>query len=205
MINGQPIKQVKNTTFLGVVIDEHLTWNDHIDLITKKVIKSTGIISKIRHFTNFNTLKLVYYALVYPYLIYGNLIWGNTYKKRLQKLINIQKKIIRLMMFKSYSEHSEPLFNEAKILNIEKINDFLISLFMFRYHYLDNLPKYFTNYYVTNNKIYEHNARNASKLHKSYSRTNFVKHSLHNKGVNIWNELNTDLKNLKSYCTFKKK
>jgi hypothetical protein len=45
------------------------------------------------------------------------------------------------MMFKSYSEHSEPLFNEAKILNIviEKINDFLISLFMFRYHYLDNL------------------------------------------------------------------
>jgi hypothetical protein len=45
------------------------------------------------------------------------------------------------MMFTSYSEHSEPLFNEAKILNIviEKINDFLISLFMFRYHYLDNL------------------------------------------------------------------
>jgi hypothetical protein len=35
-------------------------------------------------------------------------------------------------MFKSYSEHSEPLFNEAKILNIEKINDFLISLFMFQ-------------------------------------------------------------------------
>ncbi len=135
-INGQPIKQVKNTTFLGVIIDEHLTWNDHIDLIMKKVIKSTGIISKIRHFTNFNTLKLVYYALVYPYLTYGNLIWGNTYRKRLQKLINIQKKIIRLMMFKSYSEHSEPLFNGAKILNIEKINDFLTSLFMFRYHYL---------------------------------------------------------------------
>jgi hypothetical protein len=36
--NGKPIKQVKNTTFLsGVVINEHLTWNDHIDLITKKL------------------------------------------------------------------------------------------------------------------------------------------------------------------------
>ncbi len=44
----------------------------------------------------------------------------------------------------------------------------------------------------------------ASKIQKPYSRTNFVKHSLHNKGVNIWNGLNTDLKNLKSYCTFKK-
>lgn len=69
-INEQPIKQVRNTTFLGVIIDEHLTWNDHIDSITKKVIKSAGITSKIRHFTNLNTLKPVYYALVYPYLIY---------------------------------------------------------------------------------------------------------------------------------------
>ena len=115
-INEQPIKQVKNTTFLGVIIDEYLTWNDHIDLLTKKIIKSKEIISKIRHFTNLNTLKLAYYALVYPYLIYGNLIWGNTYKKRLEKLMNIQKKIIRLMTFKSYTKHSEPLFNEFLIL-----------------------------------------------------------------------------------------
>ena len=204
-INEQPIKQVKNTTFLGVIIDEYLTWNDHIDLLTKKIIKSTGIISKIRHFTNLNTLKLVYYALVYPYLIYGNLIWGNTYKKRLQKLMNIQKKIIRLMTFKSYTEHSEPLFNKLNILNIKKINDFLTSLFMFRFHYLNNLPKYFTDYYVTNNKVHDHNTRNASKLHKSYSRTNYVKHSLCNNGVDIWNKLTPDLKNTKSYDIFKKK
>ena len=38
-INEQPIKQVKNTTFLGVIIDEYLTWNDHIDLLTKKNYK----------------------------------------------------------------------------------------------------------------------------------------------------------------------
>ena len=129
-INEQPIKQVKNTTFLGVIIDEYLTSNDHIDLLTKKIIKSTGIVSKIRHFTNSNTLTLVYYALVYPYLIYGNLIWGNTCKNRLQKLMNIQKKIISLMTFKSYSRHSEPLFNKLNILNIKKINDFLTSLFV---------------------------------------------------------------------------
>ena len=65
-----------------------------MDLIAKKVIKSAGVIAKIRHFTNLNALKLIYYALVYPYLIYGNIIWGNTYKKRIQKLMNIQKKIV---------------------------------------------------------------------------------------------------------------
>jgi hypothetical protein len=48
---------------------------------------------------------------------------------------------------------------------------------MFRYHHLKILPEYFTNYFVTNNKIHEHNTRNASKLFKCYKRTNYVKHS----------------------------
>jgi hypothetical protein len=94
-INKEKLKQVKNITFLGIVIYECLTWNEHVDLIAKKVIKSAGVIAKIRHFTNLNALKLICYDLVYPFLIYGNIIWGNTYKKRIQKLMNIQKKQIK--------------------------------------------------------------------------------------------------------------
>ena len=85
-VNNQSILQVRSTTFLGVIIDEYLTWKDHINTVTKKVIKSGGIIAKLRHYTNKNTLKLTYYALVYPYLIYGNLLSGNTYKKRIPNL-----------------------------------------------------------------------------------------------------------------------
>ena len=90
-INEENIKQVQNINFLGIVIDEFLTWRDHIDLIAKKIIKCAAIISRIRHFTNLNSLKLIYYALVYPYLTYGNLIWGNAYKSHIRKLVNIQK------------------------------------------------------------------------------------------------------------------
>ena len=87
-INGKNIEQVKSTTFLGIIIDECLTWKDHIAKVAKKIIRAAGIIAKIRHFVNRNTLKLIYYALVYPYLIYGNLTWGNTYKSRIQKIMN---------------------------------------------------------------------------------------------------------------------
>ena len=115
-INNESIKRVEKITFLGIVIDEFLTWRDHIDLIAKKIIKCAAIISRIRHFTNLNSLKLIYYALVYPYLTYGNLIWGNAYKSHIQKLVNIQKKIIRLMTFKSYFDNAKPIFNDLKIL-----------------------------------------------------------------------------------------
>ena len=120
LINNENIKQVKNTTFLGIVIDEFLTWSEHLNFISKKITKCAAIISKIRHYTNLNSLKLIYYALVYPYLIYGNLIWGNTYKSRIQKLVNIQKKIVRLMTFKSYFDSSEPIFKDLQILNLLK-------------------------------------------------------------------------------------
>ncbi len=85
------IKQVKNTTFLEVIVNEFLTWSDHLDLTTKNIIKCAAIISRIRHFTNLNSLKLIYYELVYPYLAYGNLIWGNTYRSCIKKLVNTQK------------------------------------------------------------------------------------------------------------------
>ena len=90
--NKENIKQEKHSTFPGIVIDEFLTWYNHLDLVAKKMIKCAAIISRIRHYTTLNSLKLIYYALVYPYLINGNLIWGNTYKSRIQKLMKIQKK-----------------------------------------------------------------------------------------------------------------
>jgi hypothetical protein len=76
-INNDIVEQVPCVKFLGVLIDQELTWKN-ICSVLKNIIKSAGLIAKLRHFTNKNTSKLIYYALVYPYLTYGNLVWGNT-------------------------------------------------------------------------------------------------------------------------------
>ena len=109
-IDDQNIKQVENSKFLGVMINEHLSWKTRIDLVMQKVTKTTGIISKIRHYVSQNCLQMIYYALVYPYLTYGNIVWGNTDHSKLGKLVILQKKIIRLMTFSSYNEHSDPIY-----------------------------------------------------------------------------------------------
>ena len=74
-----------------------------------------------------------------------------------------------------------------------------MAIFMFRYHHLQNLPVVF----VTNNQIHKHNTRNASKLLKSFKRTNYVKHTLCNKGIDVWNELEPEFKSIKNYHSFK--
>ena len=67
-INNDVIKLVKNTTFLCMVIDESLTWCDHLDLSLKKYNKCAAIVLRIRHFINLTSLTLIYYSLVYPCL-----------------------------------------------------------------------------------------------------------------------------------------
>ena len=57
------------------------------------------------------------------------------------------------MTFKSYFDHTEPIFNDLKILNLYKLNDFLTSLFMFRHFHLQNLPEIFNKYFLTNKNI----------------------------------------------------
>ena len=174
-INNENIRQEKclYVTFLGIFIDEFLTWGNHLNFMKKKLIKRAAIISRIRHFTTPNTLKLIYYVLVYPYLIYGNYIWGNAYKSRIEKVKKIQKNIVRLMTFKSYSEHAESIFQELQILNIYKVNDYLISKFIIRYFHLKNLPEIFPNCFLANKEIHNYITRSTSSLHKRCNKKNY--------------------------------
>ena len=65
------IKQVTETKFLGILIDQHLSWNPHNDFASKKILKSgVGIITKARFYLSSQTLMTLYYSLVYPFSAY---------------------------------------------------------------------------------------------------------------------------------------
>ena len=71
--------------------------------------------------------------------------------------MNVQKKIVRLICFKSYTDHSEPLFLDLKILNIYKINDYLCSIFMYRFIYCqNNMPDFYCGYFKQNNELHNY-------------------------------------------------
>ena len=83
-IKDQKIEQVTNTNFLGVNIDQNLSWKYHIKNVATKISKLTGIMARARHHL---PLKTLYSAMVYPYLspsylslgkLSGN-SWKNTY------------------------------------------------------------------------------------------------------------------------------
>ena len=48
MLNGNVLQRVEEIGFLGIVTDKHLTWKNHIDYITKKILRIAGLLCKIR-------------------------------------------------------------------------------------------------------------------------------------------------------------
>ena len=73
-IGGWSLIQSNVTKFLGVYIDEHLTWKYHINFVCKQIAKSIGILFRTRFYLSCKTKLMLYYTLIYPYITYGRLL-----------------------------------------------------------------------------------------------------------------------------------
>jgi len=49
LIDGHILERIDRTQFLGIIIDSKLTWSDHVQYISLKILKSLGIMSKLRN------------------------------------------------------------------------------------------------------------------------------------------------------------
>ena len=119
-ITGGVIQHTTCMKFLGLHIDQNLTWDEHIKVCQSRLSSARYAINKVRRLVPMHALKNIYYTLVYPHLIYGIVLWGNTFETHLKKLVISQKKIVRSMLGAEYTDHTHPLFLQ---LNLLKLND----------------------------------------------------------------------------------
>ena len=77
IIENNVLEQVDNIKFLGVYIDQHLTWKTHVNFFAAKISKSVGLLYKAKCYLPSKSLRTLYYALIYPYLTYCNSIWAS--------------------------------------------------------------------------------------------------------------------------------
>ena len=96
-INGQKLKEVSETKFLGVIIDNKLDWTSHIHELNKKLRSAAALISKIRHWIPEEHYLKIYHALFESHLTYGISVWGGISDSRLNKNFTVQKHCIRVL------------------------------------------------------------------------------------------------------------
>lgn len=161
-ISGEKIKPTTSTTYLGVILDQHLSYDKHISNLVPGLTRAVGLLSKIRHYVPQSTLRSIYFSLFHSKLIYGLQIWIHGNKELIKKVQTIQNKALRVISFKNYREHSSPLY---KKLNILKLSDYvkLLNCLLIHDKFNNKLPDVFHDFVLPVNEIHSYNTRNSCK------------------------------------------
>lgn len=181
LLDGNPLKQVNQTKFLGVKIDENLNWRFHIDDVCLKLSKMIGILYRIRHNLTNEALISIYYTLCYPHLIYCVSIWGCTWTSFLKKLIIVQNKIFRCIFFMKKFDSTTEIYKTYNILNFQSIQKYFLMLLIFRSFKVNKVFKVIDNV--------SHTRRNNLNLVCPVFRTVLFNNSVISYGPKLFNRL----------------
>ena len=89
-MGGSIITATDKLKYIGVIIDDKITWIPHMTNVKNKVSYGIGILFKARNFLKSNALVNLYYSFIYPYLLYCIEAWGNAINCYLNQLYLIQ-------------------------------------------------------------------------------------------------------------------
>ena len=94
LINDKEVERVGSIRFLGVLLDEHLSWKEHTRYTENKIAKNISLLYRAKLFLGKHFLLAVYYSYIHTHLNYANLSWASTNRTNLKKLLSQQKNII---------------------------------------------------------------------------------------------------------------
>ena len=152
-------------SFLGLVLNETLSWKSHVNKISMKILHVIGAMRRIKRIVNLGILLKIYNSLILSRIHFSILCWA-TENKRIFKL---QKKVTRIISKSSYNTHTDPLFKKHKLLKVKDI--FSIQCLKFYYNYChQKTPKYFNGMFHNIDTIHNHNTRRGYTIHTPSSK-----------------------------------
>ena len=75
-LNGKGIYETNTVKYLGIKIDKNLTWASHVNDVAVKFNKANAMLSKVRHYVDRKTLKMIYHSIFESHLYYSSLVWA---------------------------------------------------------------------------------------------------------------------------------
>ena len=197
-------KNSRSYKLLGVYLDEYLTFNHHVNTLCNKLSKSLYCINRVKNMLSLKALRLLYFALFHPHINYCPIILNCTSTKNKSRIQKLQKKAIRTITKSSFKAHTEPLFEQNRILTFDNLIHLQSSLFMHSYVY-NYAPAAFNGMWMDNeqrNTGYHLRNTDNNNVFVPFPRIELFKKSPLYSLPNTWNDLD-HLKFQQNRFTFK--
>lgn len=151
--NCAPISKKSGIKYLGIEVDQHLRWDEHVVSVTKKIRKLIYKLYQLRDILNAKTMLMIYNSLVESILRYCIIIWGGIYKNYLHKLQITQNYILKIILKKHRRYSTELLFKDNNILNIRQLYIFQCLLWTYKSPEISNVTSLYNSRSEVNRNV----------------------------------------------------
>ena len=198
------IVNVKNHKLLGMIIDEDLTYEAHVDELCNKLSKQLGLLRHISPYLKKNQRIIYFNAVIKPLMMYASQVWTLCNKQALERVLRMQKRATRIILEAQRTSRTVTLFNNLSWIPF--YNEAYIKHCELAYKRINGtLPNYLNTSLRKNSDVHQRTTRNCNlnllcPLHKNISeggRTFAVR------TVKDWNNLPRSLKTSKCLKSFK--
>lgn len=120
-INNKEIEVVPCFKTLGVYFTEYMSWEKHTNYLVGKLSSVTGSLRQHCFYFPVSVNIIIYNCLFSSLLNYGALVWGTTTLENLDKLLVVQKRMLRIVSKVHYLSHTSCLFTKHRIINVKSL------------------------------------------------------------------------------------
>ena len=175
-LNGDKIERVDHFNFLGVVIDKQISWKYHTEMLSNKISKYCGVLSRLKKYLPLFIPRTMYFSMVQSHLNYGLFAWGF----ESNRIIKLQKRCVRIITRSTYNAHTQPLMKQLNILSVPDM--LLLNSMKFYYKYKRNeAPNYFTSFNLhTQVSTHDYNTHQRDDIRTNRVRINLTEKCLRN-------------------------
>ena len=191
VIGQKQVRRVKLVKYLGMIVDDKLTWSQHVDYISSEITRNIGILKCIRHFIPKESLLLLYHTLIEPYFKYCSIVWGQCSETLRDELQTLQNKAARTVTKMHYDEanHSKLLtdFGWLSVRNLIKLD-----MGIFAYKELNSLhPEQDISPFQKLDQQHTYNTRSVTNNNLFIPRgnTQLFNRIMSYSGSRLWNEI----------------
>jgi len=198
-----PVNFVDHVCLLGIIFSSDLSWNHHVNALVKKLSTINGIMFRIRSYIPPAIKLQIYYSLFYSHIFYCLLVYGTLTQTAMEKIVLQQKKFVRSIINAPRLEHTNPIFNNFKILKMKNLFDFKLSRCIHQSH--KSSSKYLQLCNIRYSFLSSYNIRNVSTYSVPFLRQEYLKQSLAYRAPILLNNIPDEIQRCVSACTLKHK
>ena len=205
-IDGQKLQQVQNFKYLGLVLDEALTFESHISYICKKANQKNGVLRKIRKYLTQKLSLMLYKSLVLPHFDYVDVVYMTATKEQLGRLQLIQNQSCRIILKAHKRTHIVDMHTTLKIqmLDTRRTNHLSALCHKNIYNAEDASLNYIFNRMSDNQARVTRNSNYMNMVVPNIKSTK-GRLSIRYRGPKHWNGLPNDTKGIENHNTFKQR